>query len=70
MMLAESISAVADKVIEAEALNKFYELFSIFIVEHSPGITHLSTITLSVGIFVQLTSILELRQDFKSISEF
>ena len=35
MMLAESISAVADKVIEAEALNKFYELFSIFIVDHS-----------------------------------
>ena len=35
MMLADSVSAVADKVIEAEALNKFYELFSIFIVDHS-----------------------------------
>ena len=34
-MLADVVSAVADKVIEAEAVNKFYELFSIFIVDHS-----------------------------------
>ena len=33
VMLADS--AVADKVIEAEPLNNFYELFSIFIVDHS-----------------------------------
>ena len=36
MMLADCISSVADKVIEAEPLNKFYELFSIFIVD--PGL--------------------------------
>ena len=35
MILADSLSAVADKVIEAEALNNFYELFSIFIEDHS-----------------------------------
>ena len=34
-LLADCISAVADKVIEAAALNKFYELFSIFMVDHS-----------------------------------
>ena len=34
-MLADVVSAVADKVIEAEAVNKFYELFSIFMVDHS-----------------------------------
>ena len=36
LMLADVVSAVADKVIEAEAVNKFYELFSIFIVD--PGL--------------------------------
>ena len=34
-MLADSISSVADKVIEAKPLNNFYELFSIFIVDPS-----------------------------------
>ena len=35
MIWSDCISAVADKVIEAAALNKFYELFSIFMVDHS-----------------------------------